>query len=175
MADPGVQTRTGIRCQLDVGLDGYEPDRETSTTLFRILQEALTNVVRHAGATAVNISLILDQDRLILAVVDNGRGITEQEMTDSNALGLLGMRERALLFGGEVTITGESQRRYHRHGDDSAPTADVSGNHSTLNPFGLSPWTPFVLSLSKERTVLRPGLSKPDTHTLRQAQGERNV
>lgn len=98
------QTRTGIRCHVSVGPAEYEPDPEISTALFRILQEALTNVIRHAKATAVTISLALDQDRLILTIADNGRGITEQELTGNHALGLLGMRERALLFGGEVTI-----------------------------------------------------------------------
>ncbi len=100
------QTRTGIQCRVSAGLAEYEPDQDISTALFRILQETLTNVIRHANATAVNISLTPDQDHLILAVVDNGRGITEQEITGSNAIGLLGMRERALLLGGEVTISG---------------------------------------------------------------------
>lgn len=100
------QTRTGIQCRVSAGLAEYEPDQDISTALFRILQETLTNVIRHANATAVNISLTPDHDCLILAVVDNGRGITEQEMTGRNAIGLLGMRERALLLGGEVTISG---------------------------------------------------------------------
>lgn len=100
------QTRTGIQCRVSAGLAEYEPDQDISTALFRILQETLTNIIRHANATAVNISLTPDHDHLILAVVDNGRGITEQEMTGRNAIGLLGMQERALLLGGEVTISG---------------------------------------------------------------------
>ncbi|PWB48617.1 MAG: histidine kinase [Candidatus Methylomirabilota bacterium] len=100
------QTRTGIGCRVSADLAEFEPDPEVSTTLFRILQETLTNIIRHAHATVADISLGLDQDRLVLAVVDNGRGITEPEIADRRSLGLLGMRERALLLGGEVAITG---------------------------------------------------------------------
>jgi signal transduction histidine kinase len=74
--------------------------------VFRILQEALTNVVRHAGATEVVISLDVGPERLALEVRDNGRGVTAAELGDRRAIGLLGMRERAEIVGGEVTITG---------------------------------------------------------------------
>jgi signal transduction histidine kinase len=76
------------------------------TAVFRILQEALTNVVRHAGATEVEISLEAGPDQLVLKVRDNGRGITAAELNDRKAIGLLGMRERAQIVGGAVTITG---------------------------------------------------------------------
>lgn len=73
--------------------------------LFRILQEALTNVVRHAGASRVNISLGQDERAILLTVSDNGHGFTPSAMGRSNpALGLLGMRERAAAVGGELTI-----------------------------------------------------------------------
>lgn len=98
--------RTGIKCQLTSSLATVDLDRELSTAVFRILQETLTNVARHANATRVEIGLSEEADRLILDVVDNGRGITDQEIADPKSLGLLGMRERAALLGGEVRIVG---------------------------------------------------------------------
>jgi PAS domain S-box-containing protein len=77
-----------------------------STSVFRILQEALTNVVRHAGATEVEVSLEAGSEQLTLTVRDDGRGITAAELNNHKAIGLLGMRERAQLVGGDVTITG---------------------------------------------------------------------
>lgn len=100
------QARMGTECEFTGPLEEYELDPDLSTALFRILQEALTNVVRHAKATRVTILLTEEADRLILKVTDNGRGITEQELTARDSLGLLGMRERALLLGGEVAIAG---------------------------------------------------------------------
>jgi PAS domain S-box-containing protein len=81
-----------------------------STAVFRILQEALTNIVRHAGATRVGISLQAGPDELALGISDNGRGVTAAELHDRKAIGLLGMRERAQNVGGTVTITGETGR-----------------------------------------------------------------
>jgi len=81
-----------------------------SIVVFRILQEALTNVVRHAGATAVEVSLEAGPEQLRLTVRDNGRGITAAELSDHKAIGLLGMRERAQLVDGDVTITGDAGR-----------------------------------------------------------------
>ena len=77
-----------------------------STAVFRILQETLTNIVRHAGATVVEVSLQAEPDQLTLKVHDNGRGISAAELNDQKSIGLLGMRERAQLVGGDVTITG---------------------------------------------------------------------
>lgn len=74
--------------------------------MFRILQEALTNIVRHAQATYVKINIKEDAGFIILTVEDNGKGITEREVSDSKSLGLLGINERALIFGGEVHISG---------------------------------------------------------------------
>jgi signal transduction histidine kinase len=74
--------------------------------LFRIVQEALTNVVRHAGARRVVVRLFIDAGALVLTVADDGRGITALEEGRSSSLGLVGMRERALVAGGTVAITG---------------------------------------------------------------------
>ena len=74
--------------------------------MFRICQESLTNVIRHAHGTRVRIGLHEEAGALVLTVADNGRGITDRELADRTSLGLLGMRERALLLGGEVSIVG---------------------------------------------------------------------
>jgi signal transduction histidine kinase len=99
------EARTGIRCltQLHEAAPSAGPE---SLVLFRIVQEALTNVARHAGATAVRIGLSADSDGSVLTVWDNGRGITAEEQARPSALGLAGMRERALVLGGEVHVLG---------------------------------------------------------------------
>ncbi len=74
--------------------------------MFRILQESMTNVLRHAKATDVMLELDVRAGHLVLVIRDNGRGITEAEMTDPRSLGILGMRERAGMVGGTVDITG---------------------------------------------------------------------
>jgi signal transduction histidine kinase len=72
--------------------------------VFRILQEALTNVARHAQATRVDISLQEDDGSLLLDVRDNGQGITENELSNQKSFGIVGMRERALAFDGKVNV-----------------------------------------------------------------------
>ena len=98
--------RTGIQCTLDIYLRSVTLSHAESTAMFRIFQEILTNVARHAQATAVNIMLQEQAGRLALEVRDNGRGVTEAELSDPTSLGLVGMRERASLMGGEITLTG---------------------------------------------------------------------
>ncbi|MCA1555288.1 MAG: histidine kinase [Acidobacteria bacterium] len=99
--------RTGIKCDLLTELGEVAlVDRATATAVFRILQESLTNVLRHAKATDVMLGLDVGADNLVLEIRDNGRGITEADMTDPRSLGILGMRERAGAVGGTVDITG---------------------------------------------------------------------
>jgi len=74
--------------------------------MFRIFQEILTNVARHSRATRVDIELKVASDHVALDVADNGVGITDTDMSGKKSLGLLGMHERALLFGGDVKISG---------------------------------------------------------------------
>ncbi len=101
------QRRTGIQCKLFIeSEEDAVLDKELSTALFRIFQETLTNVARHAQATKVNITLTESTGTLRLEIEDNGKGITEEDISDPKSLGLLGTRERALLFGGDVNITG---------------------------------------------------------------------
>ena len=98
------QNRTGIQCTLNIYLRTVALSVDRSTGVFRIFQEILTNVARHAQASGVDISMQEHAGNLLLQVSDNGRGITEAEVSGSQSLGLLGMRERALLLGGETTI-----------------------------------------------------------------------
>jgi len=100
------QNRTGLVCDVRMPIEDIAIDRERSTAVFRICQETLTNVARHAGATRVDIDLRVDRGTLFLTVRDNGRGISPEQETHSKSFGLLGMRERALIFGGEVTVRG---------------------------------------------------------------------
>jgi PAS domain S-box-containing protein len=100
------QARTGITCRCDYSPENLNLSREQSTAVFRILQEALTNILRHAQATSVDITMKVEAGEFVLAITDNGRGITEDEKSGSQSLGLLGMRERAHLIGGEIAITG---------------------------------------------------------------------
>jgi len=81
-----------------------------STAVFRILQETLTNVARHADASRVEVSLEEREEDVVLRLLDDGRGIEETDVRNLKSLGLLGMRERALLFGGEVRIEGKRGR-----------------------------------------------------------------
>jgi signal transduction histidine kinase len=80
--------------------------QQQSTAVFRICEEALTNVMRHSHATRVKVRLEIDQGDLVLTIRDNGLGITPDQLSDSLSLGLLGMRERAHLIGGEIEIKG---------------------------------------------------------------------
>ena len=102
------QARTGILCQYDGVGEHLDLDQEQATAIFRIFQEALTNVLRHAQATRVDVTLEEEGTDLVLQIRDNGRGITEDEQGGPPALGLLGMRERAHLIGGRVDFTGIS-------------------------------------------------------------------
>lgn len=98
--------RSGIPCEV-TRLDEIANLSDTqNTAVYRILQEALTNIARHAAATRVSFSLRREKERLTLRIEDNGRGITAAELNDRRAIGLLGMRERADIVGGTVTISG---------------------------------------------------------------------
>ena len=104
------EARTGIRCRMTWEVRTEPTDRTRQLAMFRILQEALTNVVRHAHAGAVRISVRERGRMLTLVIRDNGRGITKAELASVESIGLLGMTERARLLGGRVTIAGFSRR-----------------------------------------------------------------
>ena len=100
------QKRTGIQCEFVSTLEEIDLREEHSTAVYRIFQESLTNVARHANATKVTVTLREKSGSVILEVKDNGKGIHERQVSDSNSLGLLGMKERALILGGTVDIAG---------------------------------------------------------------------
>lgn len=101
------QSRSGLKCHWTNNAKEIELDREKATAVFRILQEVLTNVLRHAGATNVYVKLGRTKHYFEVEVKDDGRGITESQRLNSRSLGLLGMKERALLVGGDVRVTGK--------------------------------------------------------------------
>jgi signal transduction histidine kinase len=100
------QARTRIVCECGPAPDNVDIDQAQSTAVFRIFQEALTNILRHAQATRVEVAMEEQDDGFVLTVRDNGRGITDEEKSGALSLGLLGMRERADLVGGKIDITG---------------------------------------------------------------------
>ncbi|MFN0110401.1 MAG: PAS domain S-box protein [Blastocatellia bacterium] len=100
------ETRTGIKCKLKFSHPNITVDQNRSIAVFRIFQEILTNVARHSQATEIGISIELRDSELYMQAKDNGRGIRANEFSNPNSLGLLGMRERALLLGGEVNFRG---------------------------------------------------------------------
>jgi PAS domain S-box-containing protein len=104
------QQRTGVACDLDLPPDGPAVAPATGLSLFRIVQEALTNVTRHAQATRVHIELTVDPQHAVLTVADDGRGVTAEELERPTSLGIIGIRERALAVGGDVMFSGSVGR-----------------------------------------------------------------
>jgi PAS domain S-box-containing protein len=98
------EKRTRIKCKVVLSTRFSEPDQERSTALYRVLQEALTNVARHATAKTVEIELEEDGGKYVLQVRDDGVGIPDHRLKDWRSLGLNGMRERMLMFGGQTLI-----------------------------------------------------------------------
>jgi signal transduction histidine kinase len=101
------QKQTGIQCRVSSAIQQPLCDQDLNTAFFRIFQETLTNIIRHANATRVEVHLGEEDGRLALEVRDNGRGISEEEIRNTKSIGLLGMRERAALLGGEVIVRGQ--------------------------------------------------------------------
>ena len=98
--------RTEIVCELHLGEQELVTEDEMATQLFRIFQEALTNIARHARASRVWIRLAEERGMIVLSIKDNGRGIPRTRITSSKSIGLLGMRERTWALGGEFEIRG---------------------------------------------------------------------
>ncbi len=100
------EKRTGIKCKPIFCPKEFDLCKEKSTALFRIVQESLTNIIRHANATEVEINLSKKKGIIVLEIQDNGKGITEAAITNPRSFGLIGIRERAHSLGGEVDIAG---------------------------------------------------------------------
>jgi signal transduction histidine kinase len=96
------EARTGVVCERR-GFFHFESSERQSTEIFRIFQEALTNILRHAKATRVEIAMAQEAGEFVLTIGDNGRGFTGIE---TSGLGILGMQERARLVGGKIDIHG---------------------------------------------------------------------
>ena len=100
------ERRSGIRCSCKAKGGDIQLEGPLATAAFRICQEALMNVARHANATALHVLITQVNRSLLLAIRDNGVGIPVEKLTASTSLGLLGMRERAAGLGGTVKIIG---------------------------------------------------------------------
>ncbi len=81
-------------------------DKEQTTAVFRIYQETLTNVIRHAECSKVEVAIVREGGFAVLKVRDNGKGISEKEINNIKSIGIIGMKERALIIGGKINITG---------------------------------------------------------------------
>lgn len=101
---------TGVKSDISFEPKEIIIDKDLSTAVFRILQEALTNVARHAVATDVKVNLRLKDGKIILEVRDNGKGITEKQISDPESFGLLGIKERANFLGGHVKISSAKNK-----------------------------------------------------------------
>ena len=97
---------TNIKCSLVMPRQEIELEKNKSTAIFRIFQEALTNITRHSEAKNVVVSLLNHQHNIYLEIQDNGKGITQEQIRDFKSLGIHGMEERAMVFGGQVYIEG---------------------------------------------------------------------
>jgi signal transduction histidine kinase len=106
----GFEKRTGIRCIVSALQEIPELDKDLSLVLFRVLQEAMTNVARHACATQVHVTLKEKGDRLVLQVKDNGKGISKEDIANPASFGIIGIRERIQFRGGRLTFTGTAGR-----------------------------------------------------------------
>jgi signal transduction histidine kinase len=98
--------RKGLHYEMVIEPEDIELDQNRSIAVFRIVQEAMTNIVRHANATKVEVHLTKGPSALVLEVRDNGTGIEEAKLTDHKSYGLIGIRERARYLGGDARITG---------------------------------------------------------------------
>ncbi|MCE5333173.1 MAG: PAS domain S-box protein, partial [Desulfobacteraceae bacterium] len=99
------ESRTGTRCKLTLDMGGININEEVSTTVFRILQEALTNIMRHAEAKNVELQLMEEDGILVFTIRDDGKGMRRDETFGTHSFGLLGIRERAAALGGFVDNT----------------------------------------------------------------------
>ncbi len=100
------EKRTRIKCETSLTEDEFTLNPEKAISVFRVFQEAMTNIARHSGAVTANISLGIENGWLVLNIADNGKGITPEEIEKNTSLGILGMKERIMLLGGLWSITG---------------------------------------------------------------------
>jgi len=99
-----LEKSAGIKCKVELQPEEVHFSAELTTTIFRMCQEALTNVIRHSNATRVHVVLVVDNDILRLKIIDNGMGITSEQIEDEKSFGIMGMRERLYDFNGNVAF-----------------------------------------------------------------------
>ncbi len=104
------EERTEIPCKIYTSIDDVSLNQQKSTIIFRILQEALTNIIRHAKANEVKINIKLANNNFVLNVEDDGIGIKNEQLLKSNSFGIMGMKERAYIVKGEVDISSLPQK-----------------------------------------------------------------
>jgi signal transduction histidine kinase len=104
------QERSGIDCAVKIDDEMPEHDKELDLVILRIFQEAMTNVLRHAEATQVQVSLMRHSKHLVLRIKDNGKGITSEQAADPMSLGIIGIRERVRFWGGKSLFIGSPDR-----------------------------------------------------------------
>jgi signal transduction histidine kinase len=103
------EKRTGVRCHFKSSVPDVEFENEFGVNVFRILQETLTNVARHSGATKAKAEISFEKDIFCMRISDNGAGITDHETENNYSLGIIGMKERAMMYGGELHIQGSKE------------------------------------------------------------------
>jgi PAS domain S-box-containing protein len=104
------QERTVVKCQTSLSCEYTSVGKDLATTIFRVFQETLTNIARHAEATLVKVRLAEKGGELCLDVSDNGKGITPEQIADPKSFGIMGIRERVNLWGGSVSIIGKPRK-----------------------------------------------------------------
>ncbi|HTA63032.1 MAG TPA: PAS domain-containing protein [Bacteroidia bacterium] len=103
------EERTDVKTTVNSNLNNHEFSKEINTAIFRIFQESFTNIIRHAQATNVNVNLFIEANNLVLQIIDNGVGISDERKQNNTSLGLLGMRERATYLSGTFVIEKQQQ------------------------------------------------------------------
>jgi PAS domain S-box-containing protein len=121
------QARTGIECELVLPAKDVVLDDDHSTAIFRIFQETLTNIARHACATRAIVRLKKVRQAIVLEVLDNGKGFDNGAIAQKKSLGLLGMKERALILGGLIEICSKP-------GQGTSVTVRIPLGHAKLRP-----------------------------------------
>ncbi|HEX2639401.1 MAG TPA: ATP-binding protein, partial [Pyrinomonadaceae bacterium] len=118
------ERKTSIPCIFNADTDSLDLGPESNTAVYRILQEALTNAARHSGASRVWVDLLTKADEIVMKVKDDGSGIDLESLARNRSLGIIGMRERSRLLGGEISIDG---------GDNSGTTIELSIPATAMN------------------------------------------
>ena len=98
------QKQTGLQCFFNYSQENVEVNKDLAINVFRIIQEALTNVVKHAEAKTIHINMYNKKEKLVLEIKDDGKGIEKKNLNKSNSFGIIGIRERAELFKGKMEI-----------------------------------------------------------------------